>query len=455
MGQCDEIDGEAAIPCSSIIGEDWACLECGGKQGKTCTAKAGFGSSYLIEGKCNANFGCAKAEDEISLAGRKKRKKRKKKKKNKNKRFNCLTREKWTEEKTAWCCENEQLGCTVTDACEDKNEELAAIMMVEGYTCATALEDYESNMCENENFIPYCCQTCSMKEEPSVDCLSERPEPKCEGDTLVTFVESDTTDSRGCMIYGREEIVCGMGLCNAEAGQCDEIDGEAPIPCNSNIGVDWACMECGGKQGEACTAKAGFGSSDLIEGECNANYGCAKVDEISLAARKKRKKRKGKKKRKNKNKGEESEDSEEDPGFNCLTREKWTEEKTAWCCENEQLGCTVTEPCAEATMKDGTCCNWANARFDYSDLENVPDHPEECCEGEVTMNNECPAPALPECTCPSYQTGAILGTEMCQFGDNCALGSNFDSCPPNAVHCVLTRTTEEPSEGYSGTYSVL
>merc|ERR1712198_103853 len=204
-GQCDEIDGEAAIPCSSIIGEDWACLECGGKQGKTCTAKAGFGSSYLIEGKCNANFGCAKAEDEISLAGRRKRKKRKKKKKNKNKRFNCLTREKWTEEKTAWCCENEQLGCPVTDACEDKNEELAAIMMVEGYTCATALEDYESNMCENENFIPYCCQTCSMKEEPSVDCLSERPEPRCEGDTLVTFVEPGTADSRGCMIYGREE----------------------------------------------------------------------------------------------------------------------------------------------------------------------------------------------------------------------------------------------------------
>jgi len=88
-----------------------------------------------------------------------------------------------------------------------------------------------------------------------------------------------------------------------------------------------------------------------------------------------------------------------------LTREKWTEEKTSWCCENEQLGCTVT--------------------------------------------------ALPECTCPSYQTGAIIGTEMCQFGDNCSLGSNFDSCPPNAVHCVLTRTTEEPSEYYSDTYSVL
>merc|ERR1739838_232046 len=55
--------------------------------------------------------------------------------------------------------------------CEDKNAELAAIMMVEGYTCATALEDYESNMCENELFIPYCCQTCSMMEDcPKVMC---------------------------------------------------------------------------------------------------------------------------------------------------------------------------------------------------------------------------------------------------------------------------------------------
>jgi len=57
-----------------------------------------------------------------------------------------------------------------------------------------------------------------------------------------------------------------------------------------------------------------------------------------------------------------------------------------------------TKACAEATMKDGTCCLWSNSRFDLSDLAtgNVPDHPEECCEGEVTMNNECPPPAIPQ-----------------------------------------------------------
>jgi len=48
--------------------------------------------------------------------------------------------------------------------CEDRNEDLAAIMMVEGYTCAMALDDYPSNMCANELFLPYCCQTCSMKK---------------------------------------------------------------------------------------------------------------------------------------------------------------------------------------------------------------------------------------------------------------------------------------------------
>jgi len=37
-------------------------------------------------------------------------------------------------------------------------------MMVEGYTCAMALDDYPSNMCANELFLPYCCQTCSMKK---------------------------------------------------------------------------------------------------------------------------------------------------------------------------------------------------------------------------------------------------------------------------------------------------
>merc|ERR1711928_74397 len=157
-------------------------------------------------------------------------------------------------------------------------------------------------------------------------------------------------------------------------------------------------------------------------------------------------------------------------------------------CPGNEKQTMLPEPCPEATMKDGTCCGWVYARFDYSDFENVSNHPEECCEGPVTMNKECPEvslagkkkrnkrkrkgkkkrkntnegdesqdseEALPECTCPSYQTGAILGTEMCQFGDNCALGSNFDSCPPNAVHCVLTRTTEEPSESHSDTYSVL
>merc|ERR1711953_1409165 len=212
-GKCDEINHEAPIPCSSNIDVDWACMECGGKQGKACTAKAGFGSSDLVEGKCNANYGCAKASDEVSLAAKQKRNKRKRKGKKKRKNKN-------------------------------KGEES---------------EDSE--------------------EEPSVeDCLSARPEPKCEGDTLITFVELGTADSRGCMVYGREEHVCAMGHCNAEAGKCDEIDGDAPIPCSSNIDVDWACMECGGKQGKACTAKAGFGSSDLVEGKCNANYGCAKAE---------------------------------------------------------------------------------------------------------------------------------------------------------------------------------
>eukprot|EP00967_Tisochrysis_lutea_P072667 scaffold96993_cov35-Tisochrysis_lutea.AAC.1 len=26
--------------------------------------------------------------------------------------------------------------------------------------------------------------------------------------------------------------------------------------------------------------------------------------------------------------------------FNCFTRERWTEEKRTWCCENKSLGCS-------------------------------------------------------------------------------------------------------------------
>merc|ERR1719204_921192 len=47
----------------------------------------------------------------------------------------------------------------------------------------------------------------------------------------------------------------------------------------------------------------------------------------------------------------------------------------------------------EATMQDGSCCPYDNARWDWSTPTVVPDHPEECCEGIVSMDNpnECPA----------------------------------------------------------------
>jgi len=48
-----------------------------------------------------------------------------------------------------------------------------------------------------------------------------------------------------------------------------------------------------------------------------------------------------------------------------------------------------------------------------------------------------PIEELPSCTCPSYETGAVSGTEMCQFGKNCALASGFKSgCPDNSIHCA-------------------
>merc|ERR1719326_1045120 len=60
---------------------------------------------------------------------------------------------------------------------------------------------------------------------------------------------------------------------------------------------------------------------------------------------------------------------------------------------------------------------------------------------------------LPVCTCPSYQTGAEDGTEMCQFGDNCSLGTNFgdNGCPPNAIHCVMDipEMSDDSSMDYS------
>lgn len=49
------------------------------------------------------------------------------------------------------------------NSCEDRDEDLAVIMLIDGYTCETALDDYPDNICSNDMFIPYCCKTCSMK----------------------------------------------------------------------------------------------------------------------------------------------------------------------------------------------------------------------------------------------------------------------------------------------------
>lgn len=119
-------------------------------------------------------------------------------------------------------------------------------------------------------------------EQSVGDCLSEPPAPRCQGDTLVTFVDPGTADSRGCMVYGREENDCAVGHCNAAAGKCDEITANAPIPCSSMIGEDWACMGCWQNEGNACTAKK-WGSPTPIEGVCNDMLGCVKaVNENSV-----------------------------------------------------------------------------------------------------------------------------------------------------------------------------
>jgi len=127
--------------------------------------------------------------------------------------------------------------------------------------------------------------SCDAVEKAVGDCLSEPPAPRCEGDTLVTFVEPGTADSRGCMVYGREENDCDMGHCNAAAGKCDEITASAPIPCSSMIGEDWMCMGCWQNKGNACTAKK-WGSPTPIPGVCNDKFGCVKAvnEETAVAA---------------------------------------------------------------------------------------------------------------------------------------------------------------------------
>merc|ERR1719204_382981 len=93
--------------------------------------------------------------------------------------------------------------------------------------------------------------------------------------------------------------------------------------------------------------------------------------------------------------------------------------------ETEVAGDTsACDEATEATMKDGSCCPFDNARWDWSNPNVVPDHPEECCEGIVSMDNpnECP-PVCDEATEATMQDGSC-----CPY-DN----ARWDWSDPNAV----------------------
>jgi len=91
----------------------------------------------------------------------------------------------------------------------------------------------------------------------------------------------------------------------------------------------------------------------------------------------------------------------------------------------------VCNEATEATMKDGSCCPYDNARWDWSNPTVVPDHPEECCEGIVSMDNpnECPAVETP----PAYTVGdkgkrargCPDGYEAIKNGEECKAALKF------------------------------
>eukprot|EP00754_Rhynchopus_humris_P025718 Rhum_TRINITY_DN14961_c0_g1::Rhum_TRINITY_DN14961_c0_g1_i2::g.128823::m.128823 len=65
-------------------------------------------------------------------------------------------------------------------------------------------------------------------------------------------------------------------------------------------------------------------------------------------------------------------------GYNCLSREVWSAEKAAWCCEHKQLRCTTdTMPAAAVRERDG--------KRSVSDIDNAaPARKSEEKEGDAT-----------------------------------------------------------------------
>jgi len=129
------------------------------------------------------------------------------------------------------------------------------------------------------------------------------------------------------------------------------------------------------------------------------------------------------------------------------------------CEETTTVEATQVDPCCESFQDpEGTCMDTCPIECPISvgsDSCQVCDCPEcvmvDCmpgCDLVDTDSRGCGGTCeceLPECTCSSYQTGATSGTEMCQFGDDCATATNFGgSCPEgSSTQCVLV--IEEPT----------
>jgi len=208
--------------------------------------------------------------------------------------YNCRTREKWSSEKTTWCCKNKGLGCPKPTT--------PARPKPTNTKCALRADTYNSQQ------IP---ANCRSKNFPvgSKFCVAGRTYT-----VLKSWDSSGGSSVNHARVPGRETIKKGteitFGSCKPETGGPDPEPGteENPKPEPEPVLDD--------------------DDDDDAEGEEKGK------------GKGKGKKGKGKGKKGKGNPETEPETGGDDPEpYNCRTRELWSSEKTAWCCKNKGLGC--------------------------------------------------------------------------------------------------------------------
>ena len=325
---------------------------------------------------------------------------------------NCFTREIWTAEKTAWCCEHKKLGCTdVQTPAEQKEKKPVTPPVAEkkpvGHNCFTReiwTAEKTAWCCEHKKLGCKDVQTpAEQKEKKPVT------PPVAEKKPVTPPVDEKKPVGHNCFtreIWTAEKTAW---CCEHKKLGCKDVQTPAeqkekkPVtpPVDEKKPVGHNCFTR-----EIWTAEKTAWCCE------HKKLGCK---DVQTPAEQKEKKP-----------VTPPVDEKKPVGHNCFTLEIWTAEKTAWCCEHKKLGCKDVQTPAEQKEKKPV-----TPPVDEKKPVNETQDP--CASIQCQPDQFCTIGAAGAAYCETIQT--MIGTQdpcasiQCQPDHFCTVdGAGFAFC---------------------------